>query len=195
MAVSIANVFGSPPGPMGSVFDELPVKEQMGTFQNVHVPVSYFPGQIQLWSMNMNDADYLVPQTQKEHEELLNKFYPQRKTDPLWKEKGRKAEQESPHYSDKDNQLRKNLGVRSSFVTDIVYDPVNKMAMVQLGGGKYYTYACSPAQLKAFLSAGSLGREINNIKRNHGTSMSKTSFRQEPNVKSNGMSMRNLFGV
>jgi hypothetical protein len=91
--------------------------------------------------------------------------------------------------------LRKNLGARSSFVTDIVYDPETQRAMIQLGGGKYYTYSCTPEQLRAFMSAGSLGREINNIKWNRGTSMSKTTARQQPNVKSGGMSIRNLFGV
>lgn len=195
MAVSIADIFGSAPGPMGSMFDEPPVREVMGAFQNVRVPVSYYPGQVQNWSMNPNDREYVVAQTPKEHDDLLNKYYAQRKTDPQWKEKGRKAEQDSPHYSDKDNTLRKNLGARSSFVTDIVYDPETQRAMIQLGGGKYYTYSCTPDQLRAFMSAGSLGREINNIKWNHGTSMSKTTARQQPNVKSGGLSLKSLFGV
>lgn len=184
----IANVFGSG-------FAEPMVNEQMGSFQNVRIPVSHFPGQAQLWSMSMNDADFLVPQTQKEHNDLLNKYYATRQTNPQWREMGRAAEQDSPHFSDKDNQLRKNLGARSSFVTDIVYDPETQRAMVQLGGGKYYTYSCTPQQLQAFMRAGSLGREINNIKWNRGTSMNKTTARQQPNVKSGGLSMRSLFGV
>lgn len=190
MAPSIANIFGSG-------FAEPKVQERLGRFQHVRVPVSYFPGQAQYWAMNMSDADYLVPQTQKEHEDLLNKYYAQRKTDPQWKEKGRAAEKDSPHYSDKDNQLRKNLGARSSFVTDIVYDPETQRAMVQLGGGKYYTYSCSPDQLRAFMSAGSLGREINNIKWNRGTSMAKTTARQQPHVRASGnsLSLKSLFGV
>lgn len=190
MAPSIANIFGSG-------FAEPKVQERMGRFQHVRVPVSYFPGQVQNWAMSMNDSDYLVPQTPQEHEDLLNKYYAQRKTDPQWKEKGRQAEQDSPHYSDKDNSLRKNLGARSSFVTDIVYDPETQRAMIQLGGGKYYTYSCTPEQLRAFMSAGSLGREINNIKWNRGTSMSKTTARQQPHVRASGnsLSLKSLFGV
>lgn len=193
----MAKLFGSTPGPMGSMFDESMVYEPMSEsdFQNIRVPVSHFPGNPQYWSMNPNDTEYLVQQSEKEHNDLLNKYYADRKTDPLWKEKGQKAEQDSPHYSSKDNQFRKDLGARSSFVTDIVYDPTTKRAMVQLGGGKYYTYSCTPDQLKAFMRAGSLGQEINRIRWNHGSSMSKTTARQQPNVKSGGMSIRSLFGV
>lgn len=186
MAISIAEIFGSG-------FAEPMVDERLGRFQNVRVPVSYYPGQAQLWSMNMSDSDYLVPQTQKEHNDLLNKYYAQRKTDPQWKEKGRAAEKDSPHYNDKDNSLRKNLGARSSFVTDIVYDPETQRAMIQLGGGKYYTYSCTPEQLRAFMSAGSLGREINRIKWGRGSSMNKTTARQQPRL--GGVSIRNSFGV
>ena len=188
MGPGIAKIFGSG-------FAEPMVDERMSSFQNVRIPVSYFPGQAQLWSMSMSDSDYTVPQTQKEHNDLLNKYYSTRQTNPRWKEMGRAAEQDSPHFSDKDNSLRKNLGARSSLVTDIVYDPETRRAMVQLGGGKYYTYSATPEQLRAFLRAGSLGREINNIKYGKGTSMSKTSARQQPNVKSGAFSLRSLFGV
>lgn len=193
MAISIAEIFGSAPGPMGSMFEEPMIDERMGSFQNVRVPVDYYPGRPQGWSMNASDREYVSPQTQKEHNELLNTFYAQRRTDPQWKEKGRAAEKDSPHYSDKDNSLRKNLGARSSFVTDIVYDPETQRAMIQLGGGKYYTYSCTPEQLRAFMSAGSLGREINRIKWGNGSSMNKTTARQQPNVK--GVSIRSSFGV
>lgn len=184
----IANVFRS------RVAEPM-VNEQMGSFKNIRIPVSHFPGEAQLWSMSMNDVDFLVPQTQKEHNDLLNKYYATRQTNPRWRAMGRAAERSSPHFSDKDSQLRKNLGARSSFVTDIVYDPETQRAMVQLNGGKHYTYSCTPQQLQAFMRAGSLGREINNIKWNHGTSMNKTSAKQQPNVISGGLSIRSLFGV
>jgi hypothetical protein len=65
--------------------------------------------------------------------------------------------------------------------------------MIQLGGGKYYTYSCTPEQLRAFMSAGSLGREINRIKWGKGSSMNKTTARQQPRL--GGVSIRNSFGV
>lgn len=176
----------------GSGFAEPMVDERLGRFQNVRIPVSHFSDP-QNFKMNLSDVDYLVPQTQKEHNDLLNKFYHTRKENPMWKEMGREAEKDSPHFSDKDTTLRKDIKARSSFVSDIVYDPETKNLMVQLGnGGKYYTYSCTPDQLREFLSAGSLGKEINRIKWNKGTSLQKTSARQQPR---SGSSISKLFGV
>ena len=61
--------------------------------------------------------------------------------------------------------------------------------MVKLGD-KYYTYSATPNQLKAFMSAGSLGKEINRIKNGRGSSLHKTTARQQPKVNINS-----LFGV
>ena len=184
MVPGIANIFGSG-------FAEPMVDERMGSFQNVRIPVSHF-GNPQNFSMSMSDADFVVPQTQKEHNELLNKYYHTRQTNPMWREMGRAAEQDSPHFNDKDTKLRKDIKARSSFVTDIVYDPNTQRAMVQLGGGDYYTYAATPDQLRKFLMAGSLGKEINRIKRGNGSSMSKTTARQQPR---GGTSITSMFGV
>jgi hypothetical protein len=177
----------------GSQMEEPMVDERFGHFQNIQIPVQKTPGPANWWLVQPGDAEYLTPQTQDEHNKLLNTYYSSRLSNPQWKEMGRAEEKNSPHYSDKDNRLRKNLGARSSFVTDIVYDPETERAMIQLGGGKYYTYAATPEQLKSFMRAGSLGKEINRIKRGQGTSLEKTSARQSPNKS--GFNIRSLFGV
>ena len=186
MTPGIANVFWHG-------FTEPVVSERMGTFQNVQIPVQKTSGPANWWVTSPDKAELVIPQTQKEHDDLLNKYYHTRETNPMWKEMGRAAEKDSPHYNDKDNKIRGDLGARSSFVTDIVYDPNTQRAMVQLGGGKYYTYDASPEQLKAFLKAGSLGKEINRIKHGQGSSLRRSSARQQPNRT--GLNIRSMFGV
>ena len=89
MTPGIAAMFGSVPGPMGSVVAEPMVDERLGTFKNIAIPVSYVPGPPQNYSIAASDVEYLFPQDNNEHNKLLNTFYSQRSTNPLWKEMGR----------------------------------------------------------------------------------------------------------
>lgn len=193
---SIASIYASKT-PLGQVSellkDEPMVDEQMGQFGDIRVPVAYFKGTPQYWGTMGQDLEYVTPQTQEEHNRLLNTYYAERKTNPQWKMMGQSAEKASPHYTDKDATIRKDIGARSSVVQDIGYDKTNGLAMLKMGG-KWYTYSATPEQFKTFLSAGSLGREMNNIRRGKGISMTKTSARKTPHFKSNTNTIANIFG-
>ena len=172
--------------------DEPMVDEQMGMFGDIRIPINHRPGSAQNWSANGNSLDYVTPQTQDEHNSLLNKYYPYRKTMKNWKEMGRAAEKESPHYSDTDKVIRKDIGARSSVIQDMAYDKTNKLAMLKIGG-QWYTYSATPEQFKSFLQSGSLGREMNRIKNGKSTSMNKTAARIQPKLVSSSK-IASLFG-
>jgi len=155
---------------------EPPVDDLMGRFKDVHMPVGKTP-MAALWGTN--ETEYFQPQTQIEHDELLNKYWPYRETMPNWKELGQEAEREAEHFNDKDQAFRKNMNAKSSVIEDVVYDPNDNLVSVKLGKN-YYTYAATPDQLKRFMSAGSLGKEINRINRNRGTSLQKTASTHIP---------------
>lgn len=174
--------------------DEPMVDEQMGMFGDIRIPINHRPGSAQNWSANGNSLDYVTPQTQDEHNSLLNKYYPYRKTMKNWKEMGRAAEKESPHYSDTDKVIRKDIGARSSVIQDMAYDKTNKLAMLKIGG-QWYTYSATPEQFKSFLQSGSLGREMNNIKNNRSSSMNRTAIRKSPSFNSSGSRIASLFGL
>lgn len=173
--------------------DEPMVDEQMGMFGDIRIPVNHRPGSAQNWSAVGNSLDYVTPQTQEEHNSLLNKYYPYRKTMKNWKEMGRAAEKESPHYSDTDKVIRKDIGARSSVIQDMAYDKTNKLAMLKMDG-KWYTYSATPEQFKSFLSSGSLSREMNRIKNDRSTSMNKTAIKKNPNFGGSGSRIASLFG-
>ena len=173
--------------------DEPMVDEQMGMFGDIRIPVNYRPGSAQNWSANGNSLDYVTPQTQEEHSSLLNKYYPYRKTMKNWKEMGRAAEKESPHYSDTDKVIRKDIGARSSVIQDMAYDKTNKLAMLKMDG-KWYTYSATPEQFKSFLSSGSLSREMNRINHDRSTSMNKTAIKKNPSFNGSGSRIASLFG-
>lgn len=162
--------------------DEPMVDEQMGQFSDLRVPVSHTSGPA-LWSMSPADRDYLTPQTQEEHNRLLNTFYEDRKSMPNWKELGRTVEQRDPRFSDRDSTTRKNLGAKSSVIRDMAFDKEHNLAMLKMGD-KWYTYAATPEQFQRFLMSGSLGREMNNIKRGGINSLMKTDARRTPKFKS-----------
>ena len=174
--------------------DEPMVDEQMGMFGDIRIPVIHRPGSAQNWSANGNALDYVTPQTQDEHNSLLNKYYPYRKTMKNWKEMGRAAEKESPHYSDTDKVIRKDIGAKSSVIQDMAYDKTNKLAMLKMDG-QWYTYSATPEQFKSFLQSGSLGREMDNIKNNKSTSMNRTAIRKSPNLNGSGSRIASLFGL
>ena len=174
--------------------DEPMVDEQMGMFGDIRIPVNHRPGSAQNWSANGNSLDYVTPQTQEEHNSLLNKYYPYRKTMKNWKEMGRAAEKESPHYSNTDKVIRKDIGARSSVIQDMAYDKTNKLAMLKMDG-QWYTYSATPEQFKSFLSSGSLGREMNRIKHDRSTSMNRTAIRKSPSFNSSGSRIASLFGL
>lgn len=173
--------------------DEPMVDEQMGMFGDIRIPVNHRPGSAQYWSAVGNSLDYVTPQTQEEHNSLLNKYYPYRKTMKNWKEMGRAAEKDSPHYSDTDKVIRKDIGARSSVIQDMAYDKTNKLAMLKIGG-QWYTYSATPEQFKSFLQSGSLGREMNNIKNNRSSSMNRTAIRKSPSFNGSGSRIASLFG-
>lgn len=174
--------------------DEPMVDEQMGMFGDIRIPVHHRPGSVQNWSAVGNSLDYVIPQTQDEHNSLLNTYYPYRKTMKNWKEMGRAAEKDSPHYSDTDKVIRKDIGARSSVIQDMAYDKTNKLAMLKING-QWYTYSASPEEFKSFLQSGSLGREMNRIKNGKSTSMNKTAIRKSPNFGGSGSRIASLFGL
>jgi len=161
--------------------DEAPVNDTMGTFSDLRIPVSQTSSPA-MWSMSPADRDYLIAQTQDQHNQLLNTFYPDRDRIPNWKELGQTVEQRDPRYSDKDSTTRKNLGARSSVIQDMAYDKEHNLAMLKMGG-TWYTYSATPEQFRRFLSAGSLGQEMNRIKNGKSTSMMKTAARKTPEFK------------
>ena len=173
--------------------DEPMVDEQMGMFGDIRIPINHRPGSAQNWSANGNSLDYVTPQTQEEHNSLLNKYYPYRKTMKNWKEMGRAAEKESPHYSDTDKVIRKDIGAKSSVIQDMAYDKTNKLAMLKMDG-QWYTYSATPEQFKSFLQSGSLGREMNRIKHDRSTSMNRTAIRKNPSFNGSGSRIASLFG-
>ena len=173
--------------------DEPMVDEQMGMFGDIRIPINHRPGSAQNWRANGNSLDYVTPQTQEEHNSLLNKYYPYRKTMKNWKEMGHVAEKESPHYSDTDKVIRKDIGAKSSVIQDMAYDKTNKLAMLKMDG-QWYTYSATPEQFKSFLSSGSLGREMNRIKHDRSTSMNKTAIKKNPSLNGSGSRIASLFG-
>ena len=160
-----------------------PMVNDLMNFDNaLYIPVSK-SGSPANWHIRSGDQEYLVPQTQEEHDRLLNTYYPDRGRLRNWKELGEEEEKKSPHFSDKDGYPRKNLGAKSSVIEDMAFDPFQRKAWLQIRG-KWYEYGASPEQFQRFLASGSLGREMNNIK--NGKSMSLTRITPpgtDPNLK------------
>ena len=189
-------------GVLGNNANEPMVDEKLGRFSAIRLPVQPTAAPA-YWGISPTDAPYVTAQTQDEHNRLLNTFYADRKKMKNWKDLGRKVEQRDPRYSSKDATTRKSLGAKSSVVQDMAFDKDKSLAWLKMGG-KWYTYAATPSQFKSFLSSGSLGREMNGIRRNMSTSMNKTASRSQPmfvastanNAKSGGMFGRiaSLFG-
>ena len=188
-----SKVVGKVLGKLNEV-DEPMVDEQMGMFGDIRIPVIHRPGFAQNWSANGNALEYVTPQTQDEHNSLLNTYYPYRKTMKNWKEMGRAAEKDSPHYSDTDNVIRKDIGARSNVIQDMAYDKTNKLAMLKMDG-QWYTYSATPEQFKSFLRSGSLGREMNRINNDRSTSMNRTAIRKSPNLNGSVSRIASLFGL
>lgn len=160
------------------------VNDPLGAFGALRVPVRR-TGLPAYWGMSPTDIPYITAQTQEEHNRLLNKFYPQRETMPNWKERGREVEKRDFRYTSRDTTPRKNLGAQSSVVEDMAFDKDKNLGWLKMGN-QWYTYASSPEQFKRFLSSGSLGREMNNIKHGSSMSMNKTAARIPPTFKGGG---------
>lgn len=154
------------------------VDDKLGSFSAIEIPVQATQ-QPAYWGMSPTDIPYVTAQTQEEHNRLLNTFYPDRKSMKNWKEMGQKVEQRDPRYTDKDATTRKRLGAKSSVVQDMAFDKGKNLAWLKMGG-QWYTYSATPEQFQRFLTAGSLGREMNNIRRGHSSSMNKTAARVQP---------------
>lgn len=174
--------------------DEPMVDDKLGQFSAIEIPVQATQ-QPANWGMSPTDIPYVTAQSQDEHNRLLNTFYPDRKTMKNWKEMGQKVEERDPRYTDKDATTRKRLGACSSVVQDMAFDKDKNLAWLKLGG-QWYAYAATPEQFQRFLTAGSLGREMNNIKNNRSSSMSKTAARIQPRFVSAPAVKKNadLFG-
>lgn len=166
---------------MKMVADEPMVNDQLGQFEAIRVPVSK-TGSPAHFVLNPSYADYLKAQTQEEHNALLNTFYPRRKEMPDWKERGQEVEKVAPKYTDKDSVVRNELGASSSVVEDLAYDKDKELAYVKING-EWHNYRASPEQFERFLSSGSLGREVSNIRNNKSSSMGKTASRLQPSFK------------
>lgn len=158
--------------------DEPMVDEKMGPFSAIEIPVQATQ-QPAYWGMPSADIPYVTAQTQDEHNRLLNTFYPQRKTMKDWKERGKEEEKKAKQYTDKDATPRKDLKAKSSVVKDMAFDKDKNLAWLKMGD-KWYTYAATPEQFQRFLTAGSLGQEMNRIKNNNSRSMNKTATRIQP---------------
>lgn len=113
--------------------------------------------------------DFVYPQTQQEHDDLLNQYISTAKFNPSWRQMGKTAEREYAKYSDVDDKPRQDIMAASSVIQNIKYDPSKEIATLHIGG-KDYDYGATPDELYRFLAAGSLGREMNDIK--HGNSHS-----------------------
>ena len=154
-----------------------PMVNELMNFDNaLYIPVSKSGGPAN-WSIRSGDQEYLVPQTQEEHDRLLNTYYPDRGRLKNWKELGKEEEKKSPHFSDKDAYPRKDLKASSSVIRDMAFDSQNNRAWLKMGN-KWYEYRATPSQFQRFLASGSLGREMNNIKK--GNSMTLTRLSPAP---------------
>lgn len=158
--------------------DEPMVDDKLGSFSAIEIPVQA-TSQPANWGMSSSDIPYVTAQTQEEHNRLLNTFYPDRKNMRNWKEMGQKVEERDPRYTDKDATTRKGLGAKSSVIQDMAFDKDKNLAWLKMGG-QWYTYSATPDQFQRFLTSGSLGREMNNIRNNKSSSMSRTSARLQP---------------
>lgn len=179
---------------------EPPVNDPLGRSGAIRVPVRRTSTPA-YWGISPTNLPYVTPQSQEEHNRLLNTFYPQRATMPNWKEKGREVEKKDPRYTSRDSQPRRSIGGSSSVVEDMAFDKDKNLGWLKMNN-QWYTYSSTPDQFKRFLSSGSLGREMNNIKNNKSTSMSKSLARVQPEISGLGSgsgnivsSIANLFGL
>lgn len=175
--------------------DEPMVDDKLGPFPDIKISVETTK-QPAYWGMSSSDIPYVTAQTQEEHNRLLNKYYPVRKTMKNWKEMGKKVEKDDPRYTDKDKTTREELGAKSSVVQDMAFNKDKNLAWLKMGG-QWYTYSATPEQFQKFLMSGSLGREMNRIKHDRSTSMNKTAARMQPKLASGGLFSRiaSLFGL
>lgn len=189
--------------PISKLLLEPPVNEPLGRSGAIRVPVRRTSTPA-YWGISPTNLPYVTPQSQEEHNRLLNTFYPQRATMPNWKEKGRQVEKKDPRYTSKDATPRRSIGGSSSVVEDMAFDKDKNLGFLKMGN-KWHTYSASPEQFRRFLSSGSLGREMSNISNNKSTSMSKSLARVQPEISglgslggagsSIGSIIGNLFGL
>lgn len=164
--------------------NEPPVHEELGDFGALYIPVSKTNSPAN-WSIG--DVDYVIPQTQDEHDALLNTFYNQRNVLPDWKERGREAEKKAKHYNSNDDSPRSDLGAKSSVIQEVAYDPDGNSAWLQMNG-KWYQYSATPDQFQTFLKSGSLGKEMNRIKKGDSMSLTRISGGKNPPGRSSKIS-------
>lgn len=172
---------------------DVPVDDQMGQFNDIFIPVQSTTSPAH-WGISATDEDYVVPQSQEEHNKLLNTFFDQRAQYPNWQELGEEVEAKANHLNDTDTELRKKVGARSSVIQDMAFNPSKNLAWLKMNN-QWYTYSATPRQFQDFLRSGSLGRAMNNIKFGRGGTMNKTAARIQPEVSSgNFSSFGKLFG-
>lgn len=160
------------------------VDDRLGDFSTIFIPVTHTSGP---GNWGIEDVEYVIPQTQEEHNNLLNTFYAQRATNPQWKEMGEEVEKKSKHFNSKDVKPRADLGAKSSVVQEVAYDPDDNSAWLQMNG-KWYQYSATPGQFQSFLKSGSLGKEMNRIKKGDSMSLTRISGGKNPPGSSSSIS-------
>ena len=76
--------------------------------------------------------DYVYPQTQQEHDELLNQYISTARFNPAWRQMGEQAEREYAKYSDRDDRPRQDIHAASSVIQNIEYDPNRQIATLRM---------------------------------------------------------------
>lgn len=76
--------------------------------------------------------DFVYPQTQQEHDDLLNQYISTAKFNPNWRQMGEQAEREYAKYSDRDDKPRQDIYAASSVIQNIEYDPSRQIATLRM---------------------------------------------------------------
>jgi len=76
--------------------------------------------------------DFVYPQTQQEHDDLLNRYISTARFNPNWRQMGEQAEREYAKYSDRDSEPRQDIYAASSVIQNIEYDPNRQIATLRM---------------------------------------------------------------
>lgn len=76
--------------------------------------------------------DFVYPQTQQEHDDLLNQYISTARFNPAWRKMGEQAERDYAKYSDRDTEPRQNIMAASSVIQNIEYDPNRQIATLRM---------------------------------------------------------------
>lgn len=76
--------------------------------------------------------DFVYPQSQQEHDDLLNQYISTARFNPAWRQMGEQAEHEYAKYSDRDEHPRQDIMAASSVIQNIEYDPNRQIATLRM---------------------------------------------------------------